>query len=52
MIRITEFAVEKLTQLLIQQDIKDKQLGKIEYISKVGAYKSLINFLKEVLKNE
>ena len=47
-----EYIIEKLTELLIQQDIKDKQMGKVEYISKVGAYKSLIEFLKEMIRNE
>lgn len=42
------FAIEKLTELLIKQDIKDKKMGKIECISKVAAYKSLINLLKEL----
>ena len=44
-----EYIIEKLTQLLIEQDMKDKKRGKIELISKVEAYKSLINFFKEVL---
>lgn len=44
--------IEKLTELLIKQDIKDKKMGKKELISKVGAYKSLIDFLKEVKKYE
>lgn len=39
--------IGKLTQLLIKQDFKDKQRGKIECISKVGAYRSLIEFIKE-----
>ena len=42
------YAIEKLTELLIKQDIKDKQTGQKELISKVGAYKSLIDLLKEV----
>ena len=39
--------IDKLTQLLIKQDFKDKKEGKIECISKVGAYKSLIKLIKE-----
>ena len=46
-----QFAIAKLTELLIKQDIKDKQIGQRELISKVGAYKSLIDLLKE-LENE
>jgi len=46
-----QYAIEKLTELLIKQDLKDKQVGQKELISKVGAYKSLIDLLKE-LENE
>lgn len=48
----TTYAIEKLTELLIKQDIKDKQTGKKELISKVGAYRSLIDLLKEMMKSE
>ena len=41
--------ISKLTQLLIKQDFKDKQNGKVEYISKVAAYRSLIEFIKEYI---
>lgn len=41
-----QYAIEKLTELLIKQDMKDKQTGQKELISKVGAYKSLIDLLK------
>ena len=43
------FIIEKLTELLIKQDLKDRQTGKKELISKVGAYQSLINFFKEII---
>ncbi|MBO7732064.1 MAG: hypothetical protein J6S67_05915 [Methanobrevibacter sp.] len=46
------YAIEKLTELLIKQDIKDKQKGQKELISKVGAYKSLIDLLKEIKEYE
>ena len=49
---INTYTIEKLTELLIKQDIKDKQTGKVEMISKVGAYKSLINLIKEMIKDE
>jgi len=45
---ICDYMIEELTKLLIKQDLKDKQKGQKELISKVNAYKSLINFLKEV----
>lgn len=48
---LNEYAIEKLTELLIMQDMKDKKTGKKELISKSGAYKSLIKLIKEI-KNE
>lgn len=48
---MNNYIIEKLTELLIKQDIKDKKTGSIELISKVSAYKSLIDFFKE-LENE
>ena len=45
---LNEYAIEKLTELLIKQDIKDKKEGKRELISKFEAFKSLIKLLKEV----
>lgn len=44
--------IDKLTQLLIKQDFKDKQTGKTEYISKVGAFRSLIKLIKECYDDE
>ena len=44
--------ISKLTQLLIEQDFKDKQKGKVECISKVAAYRSLIEFIKEYCDEE
>ena len=44
--------ISKLTELLIEQDFKDKQKGKIECISKVAAYRSLIEFVKEYIDDE
>ena len=43
-----DYSIEKLTQLLIQQDLKDKKMQKKELISKSQAYKDLIKLLKEV----
>ena len=47
-----DYSIEKLTELLIQQDLKDKEIGKKELISKVCAYRSLIKFLKEIKRGE
>ena len=43
-----DYIISKLTELLIKQDLKDRQTGKRELISKVNAIKSLIDFFKEV----
>lgn len=45
---LNEYAIEKLTELLIKQDVKDKEIGQRELISKFEAFKSLIKLLKEV----
>lgn len=44
-----EFIIDKLTQLLIEQDIKDKKKGKTTYTKKTSAYRDLIKFFKEML---
>lgn len=46
-----ESMIAKLTELMLKQDVKDKQVGQKELISKVAAYKSLIDYLKE-MKND
>lgn len=43
-----EFIIEKLTELLIKQDIEDKQKGKETYVKKTRAFKDLIKLIKEV----
>ena len=45
-----EFLIEKLTELLIQQSIKDKNKG-ITYIKKVDVYRVLIKFIKEYMED-
>ena len=47
-----DYSIEKLTELLIKQDLKDKQTNQKELISKSQAYKDLIRLLKEVKKYE
>lgn len=49
---IYDYMIEKLTELLIKQDLKDREKGQRELISKVDAYKSLIKFIKEMKKYE
>lgn len=44
---LKEFIIEKLTELLIKQDIEDKQKGKETYVKKTRAFKDLIKLVKE-----
>ena len=44
-----EYIIEKLTELLIKQDLKDKKKGSITYVKKTQAYRDLIKFFKEVM---
>lgn len=45
---MNNYAIEKLTELLIKQSIKDRIENRKECISKVEAYKGIIKLLKEV----
>lgn len=47
-----DYAIEKLTSLLIQQDIEDKKKGKATYIKKTRVYQDLIRLLKEIEKRD
>lgn len=42
-----DYIVEKLTKLMIRQDLEDKKNNKITYIKKVDAYRDLIKFFKK-----
>ena len=44
---LKEFIITKLTELLIKQDIEDKQKGKETYVKKTRCYKDLIKLFKE-----
>ena len=46
-----DYAITKLTELLIKQDIEDKKMGKDTYVKKTQCYKDLINLLKDYQKN-
>ena len=43
-----EYIIQKLTELLIKQDIEDKKKGKATYVKKTRVYKDLIKLVKEV----
>lgn len=45
---MNDFIIEKLTELLIRQDIEDKKKGKDTYVKKTRVYRDLIKFIKEV----
>ncbi len=38
--------IEKLTELLIQEDEREKELGKTIYVKKTDCYRDLIKFFK------
>ena len=47
-----DFVIEKLTQLLIQQDFEDKKKGKETYVKKTRAYYDLIKLIKSIEEEE
>jgi hypothetical protein len=49
---LINYAVSKLTELLIQQDFEDKKKGKATYVKKTQAFKDLIKLLKGIEKGE
>ena len=48
---MNDFIIEKLTELLIKQDLMDKEKGKDTYVKKTQCYKDLIKFFKDNFKN-
>lgn len=50
-IRLIEYVINKLYELKIKAEIEDRQRGKKRYVSKVSAYKDLINLLEEIYEN-
>lgn len=42
-----DFVIEKLTELLIKQEFKERQNGKITYVKKSQAYRDLIKLLND-----
>lgn len=44
---MNDFIIEKLTELLIQQDLEDKKKGKETYVNKKQCYRDLIKFFKK-----
>ena len=49
---MSDYIIEKLTGLLIKQDIEDKEKGKTTYVKKTRIYKDLIKLVKEVFKED
>ena len=45
---IIDYAIEKVTRLLIEADFEDKTRGKARYVKKVQAYKDIVKLLKEI----
>lgn len=49
---IQQFALLKLTELLIKEQFEEKKSGKVLYVKKTQAYQDLINLVKEVWNEE
>ena len=49
---VPQFALYKLTQLLIKAKFEEKKTGKVLYVKKTQAYQDLINLVKEVWNEE
>lgn len=49
---IQQFALLKLTELLIKEQFEEKKSGKVLYVKKTQAYQDLINLIKEVWNEE
>lgn len=49
---IQQFALYKLTELLIKAKFEEDKTGKVVYIKKTQAYQDLINLIKEVWNEE
>lgn len=47
---LIDFAIEKLTELMIKQDFEDRKKETQTYVRKTRCYKDLIDLLKEVKK--
>lgn len=43
-----EYAIEKLTELLIKQEFEDRKKNSQTYVKKTQCYKDLIKLLKDV----
>lgn len=47
-----DYAIEKLTELLIKQEFEDRQKEKDTYVKKTQCYKDLIKLLKDLKRRE
>lgn len=45
--KMKDYIIIKLTELLIKQNFEDKEKGKETYVKKTTIYKDLINFFKK-----
>lgn len=45
---LLEYIIEKLTELLIEQEFKDRAKGKTTYVKKTRCYKDLVKLLKDM----
>lgn len=49
---LPQFALYKLTELLIETKFEENKTGKVVYVKKTQAYQDLINLVKEVWNEE
>lgn len=47
-----DYAIEKLTELLIKQEFEDRTKEKETYVKKTQCYKDLIKLLKDLKRRE
>ena len=45
---VIEYTIDKLTELLIEQEFKDRKKQKETYVKKTRCYKDLIRLLKDI----
>lgn len=45
---LSDYAVSKLTELLIKTKFEENKTGKILYVKKTRAYQDLINLIREL----
>lgn len=42
-----DYAIQKLTELIIKEDMEERKTGKVVYVKKTRVYKDLVKLLKD-----